>query len=126
MLTDVMRQHCGCCWATRCRERSCSVPLPRSGDVACLSGSQYRDNHDPKRKMCDCIVAWSNDGDDIVGAVELKSGTPDIAHAGRQVQQGAALIEEIIGNSDAPEFFPVVVSGGITSVEMAVLRRTKI
>jgi hypothetical protein len=91
-----------------------------------MSGTQYQTNHGFDGKLCDCLVFWSIDGADVVGAVELKAGGLSASSVIEQLQGGADVIDRVASRCRSLEFVPLVAHNGVKPLEVREFRRQKV
>jgi hypothetical protein len=91
-----VRKHCRCCWVTAASEAGCTLILPLDGDVSCMSGTEYQNEHCYSNALADHMIFWSFDQSDRAAAVELKSKNPSVNHVQAQLQNAAAVMEGLI------------------------------
>jgi hypothetical protein len=125
-LAKAVRSHGNCCFIETCSEGKCKVELPSDGIFSCISGTQYQANHDPDKRLCDCIVFWSRAAKDIAIAVELKGGSIPANKALDQLQGGADLVEQLTEQPRKIRFFAVLVLRRVHAMETRILRRRRI
>ena len=112
-----------------CSEAACAVILP-SGDIACVCGNSYQANERQEKgtakKLCDCLVYWSHKNE-CLAVVELKGGGWNGGAVMEQLQRGADVAKELLGERGVHCFRPVLAhNGGVHPMETRVLFTRKI
>lgn len=120
--------HQECCKVTRATEKGCKIVLPgRDGLWLCLSGTAYQKHHDHDGKLCDLILFWHDtSGRRLISVVELKSGTFRPSEVSQQLQAGAEIAMSMVKNHPGVHFAPVLLHGGLTSMQSRELKRHRI
>ncbi|MEU4410122.1 hypothetical protein AB0F88_36890 [Streptosporangium sp. NPDC023963] len=127
IVQKIRDRHGGCCVSTRCEEGNCRIKLPRPAETwVCLSGTKLQENHGlGGQKLCDFIF-WMEKGAAFLGcAIELKGGGSNISHVAKQIQHGATLLDQMVGDLDF-SFHPVLVHAGMKTIELRELDKIKI
>jgi len=112
------------CLSRRCRKPGCNlvVDVPKDSS-AIIDGDKYKSEYGYEQALCDYLVFLLGSALSA-SAVEMKGGrSPDVSHAVKQIQNGARLIDEIVSESVAVAFFPVLVHAGLPSMEVRILRK---
>ena len=86
---------------------------------------KYISHNNPEHNMCDYIVACEL-GNESVSVVEMKSRGARASQIKEQLQQGARLAENWIGNTSVDKFMPILLSKGGIGKELRVLAKHKI
>jgi hypothetical protein len=98
--------------------------MPGQSDAwICLSGTSYQDQHSFTDMLGDFLFAWERTaGERLSSAIELKSGSWNISGVHRQLQNGAAIIEDLLKGIDV-NFLPALVHKRMPPVEQRQLPR---
>jgi len=120
--------HKTCCAVTKVTENRCKISLPgKEGCWLCLSGTAYQKNHRHTGKLCDLILFWRDPvGRNRIAVVELKSGTLRPSEVAQQLQAGADLAMSMVKNLPGIHFAPVLLHGGLTSIQSRELKKHRI
>jgi len=111
---------------TKCREEGCILKLDKLGIFIALKGenlikdsrfqgllSELIKSQGDNPKICDCIIFKEN-GDVIIGLIELKSQKPDASSAKEQLEKGSKVavevLEIIIGKYPKFDLFPIILA----------------
>jgi hypothetical protein len=106
------------------KDGHCKIALPQAdGTWICLSGTSYQRRHSFTDKLADLLFAWEKaPGLRVSAPVELKGGGVDVSHVQQQLQNGANLIADMMGDIKQVRFLPVLVHQTITEPERRTLR----
>ena len=92
---------------------------------AIVDCDKYIAHRDPGHKICDYIIACEL-GSASVSIIEMKSRGIRATQVKEQLQQGARLAENWIGNTSVDKFVPILLSKGGNGKELRVLAKQKI
>jgi hypothetical protein len=71
----------------------------------------------PKPAKARSHVVLECRGIEATGAIELKSGAPDVSAVVAQLQEGARIIEGLVEGCREARFFPILASGSLPPAE---------
>ena len=108
-------------------KRACTLNLAniRHHQRAIVDCDKFISKHNPGHNLCDYIVACEL-GEESVSVVEMKSRGARVSQIKEQLQQGALLAENWIGNTSVDKFLPILLSKGGNGKELRVLAKHKI
>jgi hypothetical protein len=117
--------HAECCAVSSIREPRCNVGLPSEHESwIVLSGTRFQASHGYTQKLCDAILFWCPDkSTSLLGLFELKGRSADISDVAEQLQCGADVAREILGDA-SPDVLAALVHRGLST--MAVRRLAKL
>lgn len=95
--------------------------------LAIIGGTQFQSEECFLEKLCDRMVFLAEDGL-VVAAVELKGGrNVDVSTAIEQIQNGLAVIADILESRAAKGWYPILMySGRMTPPRVKVLRAKRV
>jgi hypothetical protein len=120
-------QHIDCCEIRTLEEGGCKVVLPnRAGPWICLSGTKYQRRHSFDSKLADGLLSWQPPSAGLrSSAMELKGGGLDVDDVVSQLQHGADIIGELLGDRQC-NFIPVLVHRAIRSAQVDEFRNRRV
>lgn len=128
LLSAVRSQVAQSCIVNRCNRDGCSVSLPGNSRnrvvVDCDGeGSPFGAN----QAKCDYLLFEETDsGTGRAVPIELKSGGIKASDAIRELQAGAAMVENLIPPRTGLRFLPLIASGNVPKGEKAAIKKVRI
>ena len=107
-------------------KQSCTVDLRgiQPDERVIVDCDKFIAHRNPGHNMCDYIIACELEGDSV-SVIEMKSRGVRASEVKEQLQQGARLAEQWVGNAQVDKFVPILMSRG-GGKELRVLAKQKV
>jgi hypothetical protein len=127
-LAEVSRDHGECCRIAKLEDGRCRVSLPVGREINAIGGTLYQRNHGHEGRLADGIVFWSpaDNADECAAAVELKGGRVDVTVAAGQLQNGAALIDDLSHGVPGVMFTPILAIRQLDVMDLMMVERATV